>query len=97
MDSTEFLKDAAIDDLPEPYKGYALAIGIENLYKLSELTGGKNIYVATTKRLFATHIKRRIAEEYWRGGVTQEQLSEKYGIERSTVTSHIKEMKQRKE
>lgn len=70
------LKDITIDDLYKPFDSYAQAIGIENLYKLSELTGGRRIYIPSSMNILKGYTKRLIAEEYWTTNITQEQLAD---------------------
>lgn len=77
-----------ISDLPEPLRGYADAVGLENLKKLARQSGGKSIYIPTEECLNKYSFMRRIREER-ETGKTINELSEKYGVSVSTVYRYL--------
>lgn len=77
-----------ISDLPEPLRGYADAVGLENLKKLAQQSGGKSIYIPTEECLNKYSFMRRIREER-ETGKTINELSEKYGVSVSTVYRYL--------
>ena len=67
--------------LPEPYREYIKIMGLENFLKLIQQFGGKTIYIPKDG-----YIVRMVLTET---GKSIQQLSEQYGLSRSTVYSMI--------
>lgn len=82
--------DLLLSDLPEPIKGYAETVGIENFRKLAQRSGGKNIYIPTEECLNKHGMKRRIAEGH-RAGKSATELSEECGLSIATIYRYLKE------
>lgn len=81
-----------LSDLPEPVRGYADAVGLENLKKLARMTGGTSIYIPTEECLDKYSFMRRIQEER-KAGRSINELSEKYGVSVSTVYRYLNNTK----
>jgi len=81
----DILKESTPEMLPEPYRKYAKAIGIINLYNFSKATKGEYIYIPKPDNLMRLLIKNRIIKEYSRGGITMERLAKKYNLSLLTV------------
>lgn len=79
-----------ISDLPEPLRGYADTVGLDNLKKLARQSGGKNLYIPTEECLDKYGLKRRIIEGY-RTGRSAAELSEEYGLSITTIYRYLKE------
>lgn len=82
--------DLLLSDLPEPIRGYAGTIGIENLKKLAQRSGGRNIYIPNEECLNKYGLKRRITEGY-HAGMSVAELSEEYGLSITTIYRYLKE------
>lgn len=83
------VNELAIEDLPEPYRGYAACIGIDNLFKLSELVGGKNVYIPISDSILLLANKKKIVQEY-KSGISVKCLANKYSISTDTVYRYIR-------
>ncbi|MEY8326763.1 Mor transcription activator family protein [Lachnospiraceae bacterium 54-11] len=77
-----------ISDLPEPLRGYADAVGLENLKKLAQQSGGKSIYIPTEECLNKYSLKRQIIEDH-KNGQRIKALSEKYGLSITTIYRYL--------
>lgn len=82
--------DLLLSDLPEPIRGYAEAVGIENLKQLARRSGGRNLYIPTEECLNKYGLKRRIIEGY-RAGKSAIELSEEYDLSITTIYRYLKE------
>lgn len=83
------VNELTIEDLPEPYRGYAACIGIDNLFRLSELVGGKNIYIPIPDSIILLANKKKIVREY-KSGVSVKKLAEQYNVSTDTIYRYIK-------
>lgn len=92
MHDSNILKELTIDDLPEPYKTYAKAIGIDNLITLSDSIGGKTIYMPTKDSLILMASKKKVYQEYLAGSSVKS-IAEKYRISIDSVYRYIKHYK----
>lgn len=81
--------DLLLSDLPEPIRGYAETVGIENFKKLAQKSGGKNLYIPTEECLNKYGLPRRIAEGY-RAGKSAAELSKEYGLSVTTIYRYLK-------
>lgn len=82
--------DLCLSDLPEPIRGYAEAVGIENFKELARRSGGKNLYIPNEECLNKYALKRRITEEH-REGKSIPELAEEYGLSITTIYRYLKE------
>lgn len=82
--------DLLLSDLPEPMRGYAEAVGIENFKELARRSGGRNLYIPNEECLNKYGLKRRIVQEHGEGRSITE-LSEEYGISITTIYRYLKE------
>lgn len=74
--------------LPAPLRQYAQAIGVGNLIKLAELTGGRKIYIPKKDIILDYFNKAHIKKEYAEGeSITA--LAEKYHLTRPTIYRYI--------
>lgn len=80
------LSNLSTDMLPEPYKTYADAIGIEGLYNLTKVFGGKTIYIPKDLR----GLLRKLIISEFDNGVRLSDLAEKYSLSLSTIYRMIK-------
>lgn len=90
MNIDKLIEEMLPEDLPEPYQRYAKGIGVQNLYALSKLIGGRTTYIPKPEALAKEIIKRKIICEYESGGISTRGLSEKYEISRTTVMAYLK-------
>lgn len=81
-----------LSDLPEPVRGYADAIGLENLKRLAQKTGGTSIYIPTEECLDKYSFMRRIQADR-EAGQSINDLSKKYGVSVSTVYRYLNSTK----
>ncbi len=82
--------DFDIKLLPYPLNRYANTIGVGNLIKLSELAGGRNIYIPKKDEILRHFNIAKIKEEYGKGeSITV--LAQKYGMSRSTIYKYLKQ------
>lgn len=89
MNEEELLKKVTLEYIAEPYKSYAGAIGINNLYNLAKLKGGKYIYIPKPERLFKEYIYSQVVNEYKTSKTTMRMLAQKYEISVHTVNDLI--------
>lgn len=89
MDIEKLLYRIMPDMLPKPYSQYAKAIGIENLYRFVQLTGGKTIYLPKPENCFREALKIMIIEDYASGNFTQHELSLKYQMGEKKIRTYI--------
>ncbi len=80
------LSSLSVDMLPEPYKTYANAIGIDGLYNLTKVLGGKTIYIPKDLR----GLLRKLIVSEFDSGVRLSDLAKKYSLSLSTVYRMIK-------
>lgn len=90
MDIEKLIDEIEPDDLPKPYKRYAQSIGVRNLYMLSQLAGGRTIYIPKPDALFKEVVKKKIICEYESGNTSTRRLAEKYQLSRTTVMAYLK-------
>lgn len=74
--------------LPEPYREYIKIMGLENFLKLIRQFGGKTIYIPKDGYIERIVLTETLKREHAAGKSIQ-QLSEQYGLNRSTVYSMI--------
>lgn len=79
----DILKEITPDDLPEPYRTYAAALGVEELYNVCQLFGGATIYIPKPDLLFQKWKQKCIKEEF--NGYNAKELAWKYGVSDRTV------------
>ncbi len=91
MDIKILISELTLEYIPQPYKKYAESIGIENLFKLAEKAGGKNIYLPKPQAILKNLIRHKIVEDYKTGKYTVNELSDKYEISFKTVLKYIHE------
>ena len=89
MDKGERNIELEASDLPQPYKKYADTIGMENFIKLSELIGGRNIYLPSPDSLLISPNRKKIVSEY-RAGTSVKELADKYKISSESIYRYIK-------
>lgn len=82
--------DLLLSDLPEPIRGYAEAVGIENFKRLARRSGGKNLYIPTEECLNKYGLKRKVTEGR-RAGKSAAELSEEYGLSITSIYRYLKE------
>lgn len=75
--------------LPAPLRQYAQTIGVGNLIKLAELTGGRNIYIPKKEELLRYFTIAHVRNEY-KNGESIKTLAEKYSVTRQTIYNYIK-------
>lgn len=81
-----YLNKLSNDLLPEPYKTYVEAIGIEGLYNLTRVMGGKTIYVPKDLR----GLLRKLIISEFDSGISLSKLAKKYSLSLSTVYRMVK-------
>lgn len=92
MDKGERKIELEVSDLPQPYKKYADTIGMDNFIKLSELIGGRNIYLPSPDSLLISSNRKKIVSEY-RAGTSVRELADKYNISSDSIYRYIKRYK----
>lgn len=92
MKDEELFEKLKASDLPQPYKKYADAIGIDNLIKLSDMIGGKEVYFPTPLSLYLTSNRNEIVREYMEGASVNS-LADKYNISCKSIYRYIKQYK----
>ncbi len=76
--------------LPAPLRQYAQTIGVGNLIKLAELTGGREIYIPKKDEILRYFTIAHIKKEY-ESGENIKNLAKKYGVTRQTIYNYIKQ------
>lgn len=76
--------------LPTPLRQYAQTIGVGNLIKLAELTGGREIYIPKKEEILRYFTIDRVKKDY-QSGESIKDLAEKYGVTRRTIYNYIKQ------
>lgn len=75
--------------LPAPLRQYAKTVGVGNLLKLAELTGGREIYIPKKDEILKYFTIAHIKKEY-ENGESIKNLAEKYSVTRQTIYNYIK-------
>lgn len=74
--------------LPAPLRQYAQTIGVGNLIKLAELTGGREIYIPKKEEILRYFTIAHAKKDY-QSGESIKNLAEKYGVTRQTIYKYI--------
>lgn len=74
--------------LPAPLRQYARTIGVGNLIKLAELTGGREIYIPKKEEILRYFTIAHVKKDY-QSGESIKDLAEKYGVTRQTIYKYI--------
>lgn len=74
----ELIKELTIEQIPEPYREIAAAIGVENLLRLAEIKGGATIYVPKPEAVVRPARDARLKEEFT--GYNHTELARKYQL-----------------
>ena len=76
---TDMVEDLTLDMIPSGlYKKIAKAIGVENLYRLSDAVGGGTIYIPKPDSIIRPVRDARIREEF--NGYNHSELAKKYNV-----------------
>lgn len=89
MDKQNLLSKLTIEDIQSPLNKWAKAIGINNVYKICQISSGKRLTLPKPDLLLDGLIKRKIIEEYETGQYTMEELADKYELGLTTVSKYI--------
>lgn len=89
MKQDDWIKDITIEMIPEQYQDIASDIGILNLIKLSQITGGRNVYIP--KQEFFTRMLRDqlIRKEF--NGYNYHHLERKFKLSNTRIREIISE------
>ncbi len=81
MNNDSLISDADINELPEPQRALAEAVGIDALMKFADNFGGERLYIPKSDSILRNMRDKRIREEF--NGYNIRELSRKYDL--STV------------
>lgn len=89
MKQEEWVNSITIDMIPEQYQDIACEIGILNLIKLAQITGGRNVYIP--KQEFFTRMlrDRLIRQEF--NGYNYHQLEKKFDLSYTRIREILSE------
>lgn len=90
MDTGNLKERITIDDIPPPYNKFAAVVGIDILYELCELLGGKRLSIPTPDMMASKLRRRLLVEDYSRGNTTLQQVADRYEVSLQTAFNYTR-------